>query len=71
MGEEKGLSTHNKALCIKRESNPRRVELTARDGNDPGYHYPINAWTVVLWALDGSQDTIADYLYMVPPNFDP
>ena len=24
--------------CIKRESNPRRV-----DGNDPGYHYPINA----------------------------
>ena len=25
-------------LCIKGESNPRRV-----DGNDPGYHYPINA----------------------------
>ena len=24
--------------CIKGESNPRRV-----DGNDPGYHYPINA----------------------------
>ena len=28
--------------CIKGESNPRRV-----DGNDPGYHYPINA----LWEL--------------------
>jgi hypothetical protein len=28
-----------KKQCIKRESNPRRV-----DGNDPGYHYPINAW---------------------------
>jgi hypothetical protein len=28
-----------KRQCIKRESNPRRV-----DGNDPGYHYPINAW---------------------------
>ena len=27
-----------KTNCIKRESNPRRV-----DGNDPGYHYPINA----------------------------
>ena len=25
-------------ICIKGESNPRRV-----DGNDPGYHYPINA----------------------------
>src|SRR5882762_11178162 len=25
--------------CIKGESNPRRV-----DGNDPGYHYPINAY---------------------------
>ena len=30
---------HFEALgCIKGESNPRRV-----DGNDPGYHYPINA----------------------------
>ena len=27
-----------KTTCIKGESNPRRV-----DGNDPGYHYPINA----------------------------
>jgi hypothetical protein len=27
-----------KYTCIKGESNPRRV-----DGNDPGYHYPINA----------------------------
>ena len=27
-----------KLKCIKGESNPRRV-----DGNDPGYHYPINA----------------------------
>ena len=27
--------------CIKRESNPRRV-----DGNDPGYHYPINAYGI-------------------------
>ena len=27
-----------KHKCIKGESNPRRV-----DGNDPGYHYPINA----------------------------
>ena len=26
-------------MCIKGESNPRRV-----DGNDPGYHYPINAF---------------------------
>ena len=38
------INFHNKRLCapkidcIKRESNPRRV-----DGNDPGYHYPINA----------------------------
>ena len=30
------VSFHN---CIKGESNPRRV-----DGNDPGYHYPINAF---------------------------
>ena len=29
--------------CIKRESNPRRVELFNSNGNDPGYHYPINA----------------------------
>ena len=33
--------------CIKRELNPRRVELsecwTLLYGNDPGYHYPINA----------------------------
>jgi hypothetical protein len=28
-------------LCIKGESNPRRV-----DGNDPGYHYPINAMSM-------------------------
>ena len=27
--------------CIKRESNPRRVDK--HHGNDPGYHYPINA----------------------------
>jgi hypothetical protein len=27
--------------CIKRESNPRRVDK--HNGNDPGYHYPINA----------------------------
>ena len=32
-----------KQACIKRESNPRRV-----DGNDPGYHYPINAFVVVV-----------------------
>ena len=30
------------SICIKGESNPRRV-----DGNDPGYHYPINALTVM------------------------
>ena len=30
--------------CIKRESNPRRVEYVSTDGNDPGYHYPINAY---------------------------
>ena len=29
--------------CIKGESNPRRV-----DGNDPGYHYPINASATTL-----------------------
>ena len=40
-------TAHNEAkayrknkMCIKGESNPRRV-----DGNDPGYHYPINAIT--------------------------
>ena len=31
-------STYLVHKCIKGESNPRRV-----DGNDPGYHYPINA----------------------------
>ena len=30
--------------CIKGESNPRRV-----DGNDPGYHYPINAYFKWGW----------------------
>ena len=29
------------SVCIKGESNPRRV-----DGNDPGYHYPINACVI-------------------------
>ena len=33
--DKKGRHKYN---CIKGESNPRRV-----DGNDPGYHYPINA----------------------------
>jgi hypothetical protein len=28
-----------KNICIKGESNPRRVH-----GKDPGYHYPINAY---------------------------
>ena len=32
------------SICIKGESNPRRV-----DGNDPGYHYPINALTVMAF----------------------
>ena len=32
--------------CIKGESNPRRV-----DGNDPGYHYPINASTREQYTL--------------------
>jgi hypothetical protein len=32
-----------KQTCIKGESNPRRV-----DGNDPGYHYPINACDVIV-----------------------
>ena len=31
--------------CIKGESNPRRV-----DGNDPGYHYPINAAKHLVFA---------------------
>ena len=31
--------------CIKGESNPRRV-----DGNDPGYHYPINAYVATRQA---------------------
>ena len=35
---EKKIPAQRKASCIKGESNPRRV-----DGNDPGYHYPINA----------------------------
>ena len=30
-----------KNICIKGELNPRRIE--SYDGNDPGYHYPINA----------------------------
>ena len=33
--------------CIKGESNPRRV-----DGNDPGYHYPINAYKRLSAVLD-------------------
>ena len=33
-----GKKAINATTCIKGESNPRRV-----DGNDPGYHYPINA----------------------------
>ena len=35
--------SQNEIDCIKGESNPRRV-----DGNDPGYHYPINAWINAL-----------------------
>ncbi|KAH9012293.1 hypothetical protein EDB85DRAFT_1900457 [Lactarius pseudohatsudake] len=31
-----------KDTCIVRESNPGRVEW-AKNGNDPGYHYPNNA----------------------------
>lgn len=43
-------------LCIKGESNPRRV-----DGNDPGYHYPINACYVL------TKDTIMTYLLHLAP----
>ena len=40
-------SPHKKSSCIKGESNPRRV-----DGNDPGYHYPINArHSTRIWLL--------------------
>ena len=39
--------------CIKGESNPRRV-----DGNDLGYHYPINAYIVTgLHQCEGSTTT--------------
>jgi hypothetical protein len=37
------MLSEDKKDCIKRESNPRRVELVTPTGNDPGYHYPINA----------------------------
>ena len=30
--------------CIVRESNPGRIELVLVSGNDPGYHYPNNAF---------------------------
>ena len=33
--------------CIKGELNPRRIESLY--GNDPGYHYPINAWKLMLF----------------------
>lgn len=37
--------------CIKGELNPRRVETTftqySEKGNDPGCHYPIDAFSFV------------------------
>ena len=42
-------SALNITLCIKRELNPQQVELHSGEmqvtinGNNPGYHYPINA----------------------------
>ena len=38
-----GGTRGGKNNCIKGESNPRRVEAALACGNDPGYHYPINA----------------------------
>jgi len=32
-----------KSDCIKGELNPQWVGFHSLDGNNPGYHYPINA----------------------------
>ena len=44
-----------KKVCINRESNAGRI-----DGNDPGYHYPTDAFVVVgrpNWNLKNSNKT--------------
>ena len=45
-----GGSKESKNNCIRRESNSRRI-----DGNDPGYHYPTNAWEKLRPGMERSR----------------